>query len=201
MIWWFVLGGAAFIAFFWWFFHRDPDRPIVATRGFLSPADGVVVHVEQLKSGKKKARVKKGKKGGFDLFLDDFPEAKYVVVIMLKVWHVHTQRSPIAGKVTSSYHQQGRFRNAVFGDFLQATYHNEHQGMLITGDRRCKVYMVAGLVARRIVSLVHQGDVVQQGDRIARIRLGSQVVLVLPESKVLVTPGDKVYGGLTEVAQ
>ena len=194
-----VFVGVLAVAFFWWFVHRDPDRPIVSTRGFLSPADGVVVHVEKLKS--KKARVKKGKKGGFDLFLDDFPEARYAVVIMLKIWHVHTQRSPVAGKVSAVYHKDGGFRNAVFGEFLQATYTNEHQGMLIEGERRCKVFMVAGLVARRIVSLVHKGSGVEQGDRIAKIRLGSQVVLVLPESELLVKPGDKVYGGLTEVAR
>lgn len=200
MAWWmWTLITLASLWFFWWFVHRDPDRPIVSTRGYLSPADGTVVHVEKLKS--KNARVKKGKKGGFDLFLDDFPDAKYVVVIMLKIWHVHTQRAPVAGKVTSVYHKDGAFRNAVFGDYLQATYNNEHQGMMIAGEKRCKVYMVAGLVARRIVSLVSEGTVLQQGERIAKIRLGSQVVLVLPESKVLVKPGDKVYGGLTEVAQ
>jgi len=199
MTWWmWTLGTIAVLWFFWWFVHRDPERPIVTTRGFLSPADGVVVHVEKLKDTK--ARVKKGKKGGFDLFVDDFPEAKYAVVIMLKIWHVHTQRAPVSGKISSVYHKDGGFRNAVFGEYLQATYNNEHQGVLISGEKRCKVYMVAKLIARRIVCLVQQGDVVQQGDKIAKIRLGSQVVLVLPESQVIVKPGDKVYAGLTEVA-
>lgn len=145
-------------------------------------------------------RVKKGKKGGFTMFHDDFPEAKYIVVIMLKIWHVHTQRSPIDGTVSSVFHKDGKKKNAVFGDYLQATVENEHVGMKIEGKQTCKVYMIAGLVARRIVELVSKDDTLKQGEKIAKIKLGSQCVLVLPECDIKVKPGDKVYAGFTEVA-
>jgi phosphatidylserine decarboxylase len=176
--------------------NRDPPRKTRFFDGYLSPADGVVVAV---RSAEKTVRLKK-KIGGVTALLDDFPKAQTIIVIMMKPWHVHTQRAPTDAKVSSLVHRPGRFRNAVHGDWERSTVENEHVSLFLEGKRSCKVYLIAGLLARRIVSLVEEGDSVLQGGKLGKIRLGSQVALVLPKCEVSVKVGDRVYAGLTEVA-
>lgn len=199
MAWWaWTLGLAALAACTWWFLHRDPDRVVEPFEGYLSPADGIVVGIHDAKA---EQRIEKGAHG-ITARLGDLPDARTVVVIMMKPWHVHTQRSPVTGRVKHTAHKGGTLLNAVFGDWQRATVENEHFSVTLAGERACKVYLVAGLLARRIVPVVRRGQHVLQGDRIGSIRFGSQVVLVLPHTdELLVRLGDRVTAGVTRVAR
>lgn len=197
-MWWIFLLVMAVIIFSWWFLHRDPDRSSPVTDAYVSPADGIVIDV--ITKPKKKEKIKK-KRHGITAFFDDFPQADTIVVIMMKFWHVHTQRAPAGGTVKKLEHKSGTFKNVVFGDVLAAGAENEHVAITSTGEQPWKAYLIAGLVARRIVPLVEKGDELEKGQRIGKIVFGSQVALVLPKVDVLVSEGDRVFAGQTEVAR
>ncbi|HUG39882.1 MAG TPA: phosphatidylserine decarboxylase [Longimicrobiales bacterium] len=161
------------------FFFRDPERP--GERGsalYLSPADGRVLAVEQVE------------------------EAVYLrgpatrVAIFLSVFDVHVQRSPVDGVVEVVEHSPGRFA-AAWSE--RAALQNERTLIGIdTGEERVVVRQVAGLVARRIVTYVREGERVEQGQRIGLIRFGSRVDAYLPPDAIVdVLPGDRVWGGTT----
>jgi phosphatidylserine decarboxylase precursor-related protein len=182
----------------WLFAHRDPEREITPYKGYLCPADGIVIGIHEVKGEKQKI---KKKAHGITAFLDDFPQGAVIVVIMMKFWHVHTQRAPADGTVVKVVHKDGTFANAVFGDYEKATVENEHGAVTFSGKHPSKVYLVAGLVARRITVAVRKGEKVKQGDRIGNIAFGSQVAIVLPKRKILVKKGDRVTAGITHLAQ
>jgi phosphatidylserine decarboxylase len=183
---------------FWLFAHRDPDRDITPYEGYLSPVDGVVIGIHKVQG--KKQFIKK-KAHGITAFLDDFPQGKTIVVVMMKFWHVHTQRAPADGVTKSVVHKDGKYLNAVFGDYETATVENEHVAFTFSGKHPSKVYLVAGLVARRIKPILRKGQKVKQGDRIGSIAFGSQVAIVLPTNKVQVKKGDRITAGITKLAK
>lgn len=161
------------------FFFRDPER--IGQRGpalYLAPADGRVMAVEQV----------------------DEPE--YLrgpatrVSIFLSLFDVHIQRSPVDGVVDYVAHRPGRFA-AAWSETAESE--NEHTLIGINaGEERVLVRQVAGLVARRIVTYVQEGELVDQGERIGLIRFGSRVDAYLPADAVVdVRAGDHVRGGTT----
>ena len=169
----------AVVALFVAFFFRDPER--LGERGpalHLSPADGRVMAVEQVN------------------------EPEYLrgpatrVSIFLSLFDVHVQRSPVDGVVDYVAHRPGRFA-AAWSD--EAESENEHTLIGINaGEERILVRQVAGLVARRIVTYVGEGDLVGQGERIGLIRFGSRVDAYLPPDAVVdVRAGDRVRAGDT----
>lgn len=176
---WVAGWGVAVVALAVAFFFRDPDRP--GERGpalYVAPADGRVLAVEEV----------------------DEPEylggRAIRVAIFLSLLDVHVQRSPVAGVVELVERRPGRFA-AAWGD--EAASRNEATVIGIrSGDERVLVRQVAGLVARRIVTHVQEGDAVEQGQRIGLIRFGSRVDAYLPPDAILdVTEGDRVWGGFT----
>ncbi len=199
MVWlWVLLGIIVLAVLFWWLFHRDPNRVVAVTNGFLSPADGKVAAIYDIAA--ERQRIPKGRHGITALF-DDVPDARFAVVIMMRLWDVHVQRAPVTGRIKGLRHRHGTFRNAVLGDWEGATVENENVSFTFSGERPCKVYLVAGLVARRIEPLVKRGQHVVQGQRIGRIRLGSQVVLIIPDGELQVSVGGRVTAGRTEIAR
>jgi phosphatidylserine decarboxylase len=182
----------------WMYAHRDPEREIKQFDGWLCPADGIVVDIYDVRGSKTK--IKKNAHG-ITAFLDDFPKAETVVVIMMKPWHVHVQRAPADSTIERITHKSGTFANAVLGDYRKATVENEHAAFTLKGKYPSKVYLIAGLVARRINVWRKKGDKVKQGERIGNIAFGSQVAVVLPKSTVLVSIGEDVFAGTTRLAK
>jgi phosphatidylserine decarboxylase len=122
------------------------------------------------------------------------------ISIFMSVFDVHINRAPIGGTVSRVTYIPGKFVNA---DLDKASEENERQHVVI--DRadgvRVAFTQIAGLVARRIVPFIKQGDIVAAGQRIGLIRFGSRVDVYLPsgtESKVLL--GQKVIAGETVLA-
>lgn len=115
----------------------------------------------------------------------------------LSLLNVHIARAPVAGRVVSSVHEPGLFMNAESED---ASEHNERHSIVIemSGGERIGVVLIAGLVARRIVTFVKEGETVQAGQRIGMIRFGSRVDVYAPtERKMMVGENQRMVGGET----
>lgn len=166
-------------------FFRDPVRvtPLDPTLAF-SPADGRVAMVDH-------AVVPS------ELGLGE--EIRPRVSIFMSVFDVHVNRAPVAGAVSRMVYRPGRFLNA---EDPQASVENERNGIIIeTPTGPMAVVQIAGLVARRIVPFVREGDSVGPGDRIGLIRFGSRLDVYLPAGSVpLVAEGQRAVAGETPIA-
>jgi phosphatidylserine decarboxylase len=174
--------GLLTLAFFGYFF-RDPERPIPAGPGaVVSPADGKVVFVEEVRE---------------ERYLNG-PALR--IAIFMNVFDVHVNRAPVAGTVTVAQHRDGCFKAAWRED---ASTLNEQMALVLEAKgRRVLVVQIAGLLARRIVSYVQPGQPLEKGERLGMICFGSRVDLYLPpEAKLLVKVGDRVKAGSSIVAK
>ena len=123
------------------------------------------------------------------------------VSIFLSVFDVHINRAPVAGRVVRSIYVPGSFLNAAAD---KASEENERRGIVIDtagGDSEIAMVQIAGLIARRIVTFVNEGDSVGVGQRVGLIRFGSRVDLYLPPGRdALVAVGQRAIGGETVLA-
>ena len=164
-------------------FFRDPARPVPGTaKDVLSPADGRIVVVG-------KAR---------DPYLDR--EALKISVFM-NVFNVHSNRSPVDGEVKGRWYNAGSFLNAALD---KASTENERNALwLKTADGHdVTCVQVAGLIARRILCYVKEGDALVRGQRYGFIRFGSRVDVYLPPgARIKVSLGDTVSATTTILAE
>ncbi len=162
-----------------WFF-RNPSRTVpVVPRGVVSPADGKVLGIETVYEPRY------------------FKEPAVRLSIFLNVFDVHVNRIPCQGTVEGVLYQPGRFLAA---NRPEATLRNEQNALMIRAAGGAKVLcvQVAGLIARRIVCWVAQGESVGCGVRFGLIRFGSRVDLFLPVgTRLTIAVGDRVKGGAT----
>lgn len=172
-----AVAGLLLTAFMAWFF-RDPERTAPSARGaVISPADGKIV------------------------FSGDCPAGMYTpapgkkVSVFMSVLDVHVNRAPVAGRVAAVRYNKGRFLAA---NVDKASLENEQNGVVIetAGGRTVAYVQIAGLIARRIVCDLAEGDEVVAGQRVGLIRFGSRVDVYLPADAVLsVRTGDRVRAG------
>jgi phosphatidylserine decarboxylase len=164
-------------------FFRDPPRRILGDeRSVLAPADGRIVAVERAN----------------DPYLDR-PATK--VSVFMNVFNVHSNRSPVDGKVQQTWYAPGAFVNAALD---KASLENERNALWLKADAGPDVtcVQIAGLVARRILCYVKTGDRLHRGDRFGFIRFGSRVDVYLPaEARVKVELGQRVYAASTVLAE
>ena len=166
------------------YFFRDPARVIPTGKNLiLSPADGRITEIVEGTDAAASGQV-------------------WIVRIFLSVFEPHLQRSPIAGKVKSIRYKPGKFLDARDP---KAYFENEQNRMEIvaqSGNVSMVVTQIAGLIARRIVCWVKEGQNLAAGERIGLIRFGSQVNLAIPRVSTLrVKAGDFVTAGDTVVAE
>ena len=124
------------------------------------------------------------------------------VSIFLSVLDVHVQNAPVSGKVALLKYTMGQFLNAMK---TESAIHNENVllGFESTepAGQKIGVRLIAGVIARRIVPFVQQGEEVKRGDRISLIQFGSRADVYLPmNAKIRVNLGDHVVGGETILA-
>jgi phosphatidylserine decarboxylase len=122
------------------------------------------------------------------------------VSIFLSVFDVHINRAPVAGRVARSIYVPGSFLNAALD---KASEENERRGTVIAmaDGTEIAVVQIAGLIARRILTFVAEGDSVGVGQRLGLIRFGSRVDLYLPLGRgSLVAVGQRAVGGETVIA-
>ena len=166
-------------------FFRDPVRTTPSDpKLVVAPADGLVTMIARV--GPPAELVEAGMSGEFTR-----------VSIFMSVFDVHINRSPIAGRVRKIAYVPGKFLNA---DLDKASEDNERQHFLIEREDGVMIgfTQIAGLVARRILAFVSEGDSVGAGERIGLIRFGSRVDVYLPAgtgSQVLL--GQRAIAGET----
>ncbi|MEE8293278.1 MAG: phosphatidylserine decarboxylase, partial [Kiloniellales bacterium] len=127
-------------------------------------------------------------------------EPRTRISIFLNVFDVHVNRIPVDGRVVSQAYRHGTFVNASLD---KASEDNERQVICLeTADgRQLGVVQIAGLVARRIVCDLRDGQTVRAGERFGLIRFGSRVDLYLPDgAAVFVAEGQRAVGGETVLA-
>ena len=167
------------------YFFRDPPRVTPLAEGLVvAPADG---RVSQVTNAVPPA----------ELALGTAPLAR--VSIFMSVFDCHVNRSPISGRIERIAYRAGKFLNA---DLDKASEENERNCLVVAGARgRVGVVQIAGLIARRIVPFVREGEEIGAGERIGMIRFGSRVDLYLPAGvKPLVSEGQTAIAGETVVA-
>jgi len=162
-------------------FFRDPPRQVPGDpMAVLSPADGRVVKVEKAHDPY----------AGRDALL---------ISVFMNVFNVHSNRVAVDGTVRKITYFRGSFVNA---DLDKASTENERNAMVIeSAGRTVTLVQVAGLIARRILCYVKEGDALQRGQRYGFIRFGSRVDVYLPlDATPKVGPGDKVSATTTVLA-
>jgi phosphatidylserine decarboxylase len=117
----------------------------------------------------------------------------------MNVFNVHVNRSPLPGNVIKTEHRPGKKLNAAIA---RAEYENECGDTDIeTSDGLIRIRQIAGLIARRVVTRVKPGDLLERGSIIGLIRFGSRVDVFLPATfKSTVKKGEKVKAGITVIA-
>jgi phosphatidylserine decarboxylase len=164
-------------------FFRDPERTVDLKEGeIVCPADGRVVAVEDGSSPR------------------SIPDGGFRVSVFMSVFNVHVNRIPVDGKVLGVYHTPGGFSMAHLDE---AMANNERTEVLLEdgSQRRFLLVQVAGMVARRIICRLKEGDTVMAGQRFGLICFGSRVDLYLPPGfEPLVNPGQRVRAGVTILA-
>jgi phosphatidylserine decarboxylase len=166
-------------AFFLWFF-RDPERAIPTGPGLIvSPGDGRVTETAAIAT-------------------PNGPRQR--ISIFLSVFNVHINRSPLAGVLTGVRYQKGQYLNAMNP---ASADRNEQNIATVRGDDGVEVTFkqIAGLLARRIVFNLREGDRVERGERVGLIKFGSRVDVLLPAEAILqVKVGQRVKGGASVLA-
>jgi len=178
-------------------FFRDPEREIPTGEGIVvSPADGKVVKIQDVK--------------GDAIYGGD----AVCISIFLSIFNVHVNRAPYEGVIKKVVYNHGKFL-AAFDD--KASLLNEQNSVLIEakippssppsqggerGEAKVLVKQIAGLIARRIVCWVKEGDKVERGLRYGLIRFGSRVDIFLPpDTELNVKVGDKIKGGINIIGR
>jgi phosphatidylserine decarboxylase len=181
---WLMVGVTIWVAAFF----RDPVRTTPTDpKLIVSPADGLVTMITRVPAPPE--------------LRGELGEGEFTrVSVFMSVFDVHINRTPIAGVIRRIAYVPGKFINA---DLDKASEDNERQHFVVEGDDGVKVgfTQIAGLVARRIMSFVREGQRVTGGERIGLIRFGSRVDVYLPAgtgSRLLL--GQRAIAGETIIA-
>ncbi|MBK1869415.1 phosphatidylserine decarboxylase [Taklimakanibacter albus] len=202
--WKFVAIAAAVTLVFYWFdldllallalvltlwcayFFRDPERVTPLRQGLvISPADGRVSAIESVVPPPE-----------LDLPRETFTR----ISVFMNVFDVHINRSPVDARIAHIAYVPGKFLNA---ELDKASEDNERQAMTLELEdgRKIGVVQIAGLVARRIVKFVDDGDMLKAGERFGLIRFGSRVDVYLPKGvSVFAVLGQRAIAGETVLA-
>lgn len=178
---------AAGLTVWTYYFFRDPKRAVPDARGLIvSPADGVISLIERAVPPP-------------ELGAGDTPLLR--VSVFMSVFNCHVNRAPIAGRLVKMAYRPGKFLNASLD---KASEDNERNSLLfdIEGGHNLVVVQIAGLVARRIVPFVTEGQNLRTGERFGLIRFGSRLDVYLPEGvEPLVCLGQTMVAGETVMAE
>ena len=174
-----------FISLFTLWFFRDPERHFDSMDNqLLSAADGKICFIGEENPPSE----------------TQFKEKMKKVSIFMNVFNVHVNRSPVNGNIKKIIYKNGKFFNASLD---KASEHNERNSFIIeTNTDKIVVVQIAGLIARRILSFISEGNKIDKGDRIGLIRFGSRVDIYFPSTyDIKVNQNDIVVAGETVIAE
>jgi phosphatidylserine decarboxylase len=168
------------------YFFRDPERVTPLRTGLvISPADGCISAIEKVIPPP-------------ELDLEREPTTR--ISVFMNVFDVHVNRSPIEAKIAKITYIPGTFLNA---ELDKASEDNERQALTLelADGSKLGVVQIAGLIARRIVKFVNEGERLATGQRFGLIRFGSRVDVYLPKgASAIVAIGQRAIAGETVFA-
>ena len=181
------LGMVMIIITVWiYYFFRDPERFSINDDNYLvSPADGLVIDISE-------------QTGPIELQLENTTFTK--VSIFMNVFNCHVNRTPISGTIEEINYKPGKFLNASLDKASEENERNYYKVRCNKTNEEIILVQIAGLVARRIVCEVEQGQTLKQGERIGMIRFGSRVDIFFKNKKVLAKLGQNVVAGESLIA-
>ena len=169
-----------------YYFFRDPERfPINNDSYLVSPADGLITDISE-------------RSGPEELRLENTSFTR--VSIFMNVFNCHVNRVPNTCKVEEIYYKPGKFLNASLDKASEENERNFFKIRSIKDSEEIVIVQIAGLIARRIVCEVEQGQDLKQGDRIGMIRFGSRIDIYFKNKKVLAKLGQNVVAGESLIA-
>ena len=181
------LGLVSLVLTVWvYYFFRDPERvPINDDNYLVSPADGLVVQVQETEGPK-------------ELGLENKKFTK--ISIFMNVFDCHVNRIPCDGKVSEILYKSGKFLNASLDKASEDNERNYYKIINSKGEDII-VVQIAGLIARRIVCEISKDQDLKQGNRIGMIRFGSRADVYFANYTPLVKVNQKTIGGETLLAK
>jgi phosphatidylserine decarboxylase len=187
-----------------WKFFRDPERSISKdSNAILSPADGKIIYLREIKKGEIPCPIK----GKSHILIDELTKTSflkkedgYLMGINMSLLDVHVNRAPISGKIEFIKHTKGGLNSLKL---WESDIKNERNTTIIRNDSiSIVVIQIASKMVAKIITHIKEGDLVNKGDRIGRITMGSQVDVVLPYSvEILVREGELVKAGETIIGR
>ena len=170
-----------------YYFFRDPERFSINDDKYLvSPADGEIIKVEEVDGPK-------------ELGLEGRKFKK--ISIFMNVFDCHVNRTPCSGKIEEIYYKPGKFLNASLDKASEENERNYFKIKSTKNNEEIIIVQIAGLIARRIVCEVEQGQELKQGDRIGMIRFGSRADVYYENYQPLVKIGQTAIAGETLLAK
>jgi len=169
-----------------YYFFRDPDRYSINDDAFLvSPADGLITDISE-------------RTGPIELQKENISYTR--VSIFMNVFNCHVNRTPVAGIIDEIYYKAGKFLNASLDKASEENERNYYKIKCNKSGEEIIVVQIAGLIARRIVCEVEQGQSLKQGERLGMIRFGSRVDVYFKNKKTLAKLGQNVVAGESLIA-
>ena len=181
------LGSVLILITIWiYYFFRDPERFSINDDNFLvSPADGLITSISE-------------QRGPVELQLENTTYTR--ISVFMNVFNCHVNRTPISGKIEEINYKPGKFLNASLDKASEENERNYFKVKCSSTGEEIIIVQIAGLIARRIVCEVEQGQDLKQGDRIGMIRFGSRVDIYFKNKKVLAKIGQNVVAGESLIA-
>ncbi len=185
-----------------WRFYRDPKRVIKAGKDdIVCPADGQIIYIKKLN----KAETQFSVKGKSISKLKEITKTEilnepcFLIGIVMTVFDVHVNRTPIEGRVILNKHINGKFLSLKSGE---SDIENERSTIVIENEEnKVGVVLIASKRVRRIVSFVKIGQLLEKGERLGVIKFGSQVDLIIPQRYTVNSEvGEQVFAGQTIIA-
>ena len=182
-----ILGMIFLLITIWvYYFFRDPERFSIEDDSYLvSPADGLITGISE-------------RSGPEELRLENTTYTR--VSVFMNVFNCHVNRLPTTGKIEEIYYKPGKFLNASLDKASEENERNFFKVKTTKDNEEIIIVQIAGLIARRIVCDVEQGQDLKQGHRIGMIRFGSRVDLYFKNKKVLAKLGQNVVAGESLIA-
>ena len=169
-----------------YYFFRDPERYSINDDDYLtSPADGLITDISEIK-------------GPIELQLENTTFTK--VSIFMNVFNCHVNRTPLSGTVKEINYKAGKFLNASLDKASEENERNYFKIICNKSKEEIIIVQIAGLIARRIVCEVEEGQDLKQGDRIGMIRFGRRVDIFFKNKKILAKVGQNVVAGESLIA-
>ncbi|MBO5997351.1 MAG: phosphatidylserine decarboxylase, partial [Alphaproteobacteria bacterium] len=153
------------LTIFTFYFFRNPNRVVPQEEGIVvAPADGIVSNIKQVVPPA-------------EIDIGDEPLTR--ISIFMSVFNVHVNRIPVSGTIHKIHYRPGKFLNVADKD--SEDNEREEYSVVMADGTKIGFIQIAGLVARRIVSFVKEGDELKIGDRFGLIRFGSRLDVFLPK--------------------